>query len=505
MPGTEVNSLPMSVAVRFEGISKSYPGVRALHDVTLDIREGSVHALMGENGAGKSTLGKILAGLIQKNEGSISLFGKKTEIRNPGDAVSAGIGMVHQELLFCDNMTVAENLCLSDLPRKAGFLIDRQAMVSEAKSALDKIKTVVDPTARLGSLPVAQQQMVQIAGALHQGAKILVFDEPTSSLSYSESERLFELIDDLKARGVTCIYVSHRMSEIFRLCDTITVLRDGEHIVTKPASEFTPDTLATAMIGREMVVKPSQAAEPGETLLKVSGLSSPGRFSEVSFEVRAGEVLGIAGLVGAGRTETVEAIFGLDKNSTGVVSVRGDTSKIRNPREAIKKKIGLVPEDRKRHGLVLGMKIRENITLPILSKVSSAGVMSPVKEKQISQSFFDRLRIKAPNAEYSVLGLSGGNQQKVVIAKWAASNCDVLIVDEPTRGVDVGAKSEIYDILREIVQDNKAVIMVSSELAELIEVATRILVFRNGKVVAELQKEEANEERIIRLMTGVDA
>lgn len=495
----------MAVAVRFEGISKTYPGVRALHQVTLEIQEGSVHALMGENGAGKSTLGKILAGLIQKNEGTIALFGKKTEIRNPGDAVSAGIGMVHQELLFCDNMTVAENLCLSELPRKAGFLIDRQAMIKEAKSALDKIRTVVDPHARLGSLPVAQQQMVQIAGALHQGAKILVFDEPTSSLSFSESERLFELIDDLKTRGVTCIYVSHRMSEIFRLCDTITVLRDGEHIVTKPATEFTPDTLATAMIGREMVVKPTADTAAGETLLKVSGLTSPGKFSDVSFEVKAGEVLGIAGLVGAGRTETVEAIFGLDKHSAGIVSVKGDTSKIRSPREAITKKIGLVPEDRKHHGLVLGMKIRENITLPILDRVSSIGFVNRPKEKQVSQSYFDRLRIKAPNAEYEALGLSGGNQQKVVIAKWTASNCDVLIVDEPTRGVDVGAKSEIYDILREIVSDNKAVIMVSSELAELIEVATRILVFRNGKVVAELKKEEANEERIIRLMTGVDA
>jgi len=489
--------------LKLTGISKQYPGVVALNGVDLEVRRGSVHALMGENGAGKSTLGKVICGLIHPETGTIAFEGHEVRFHDPGDAVKAGIGMVHQELLFCENLSVAENLCLGDTPHK-GWLVDRTQMVERAREALNRIGAQIDPTERLGALPVAVQQMVQIAGAVAKGAKVLIFDEPTSSLSYSESERLFELIGQLKADGVTCIYVSHRMNEIFRLCDTITVLRDGKLVETRPASEYTNDSLVAAMIGRELLRDGGDvSAGGGDVALKVTGLTSPGKFHDISFEVRNGEVLGFAGLVGAGRTEVVEAIFGLDAAATGTVTVHGESLSMKNPQAAIKHRVGLVPEDRKRHGLVLGMKIRENETLPILGRLARLGFVRRGEERETAGKYFDRLRVKAPGLESAVGGLSGGNQQKVVIAKWVAAECDVLMVDEPTRGVDIGAKTEIHDILREITASGKAVLMVSSELPELIKMSTRILVFRNGQIAGELTHAEADEEKLIRLMTGV--
>lgn len=492
----------MPTAVRFENISKAYPGTQALDQVSLAIEKGTVHALMGENGAGKSTLGKILAGLVSRDGGKIFIDDEKIDLRSPHDAAKFGIGMVHQELLFCDNLTVAENLCLADTPRN-GPLVDRGELLRRAKEALARVNARVEPSVRLGSLPVAQQQMVQIAGALHVGAKILIFDEPTSSLSFSESEQLFELIDQLKAEGVTCIYVSHRMSEIFRLCDAISVLRDGQHVVTKPASEFTSDSLAAAMIGRELVASEGEPIPVGEVALKVDNLSSRGKFEDVSFELRKGEILGMAGLVGAGRTEVVQAIFGLDSEASGTVTLGSEKLILGNPQRAIRRKLGLVPEDRKRHGLVLSMKIRENITLSILNRLAMIGFVGRGHEATTAREYFDRLRIKAPSLEYQTLGLSGGNQQKVVIAKWAAAECDVLMIDEPTRGVDVGAKAEIYEIVREIARQGKAVIMVSSELTELLQVSSRMLVFRERRIVAEMVTSEATEEKVVRLMVGL--
>lgn len=492
----------MSAIFELRGITKLYPGVVALDSVDLDIEAGSVHALMGENGAGKSTLGKVICGLIQPDEGSIQFESRAAQFHDPGDAAKAGIGMVHQELLFCENLTVAENLCLGDTPRNGPF-VDRAAMRARAEEALGRIGAQVDPMARLGALPVAVQQMVQIAGAVAKGAKVLIFDEPTSSLSHTESERLFELIDQLKAEGVTCIYVSHRMNEIFRLCDTITVLRDGKKIVTKPASEFTHDSLVSAMIGRELSFEPDRAVhEFGDTALSVVGLSSPKKFENVNFSLKKGEILGFAGLVGAGRTETVEAIFGLDPLARGEVQLGGSKYKLECPSRGIDRGLGLVPEDRKRHGLVLGMRIRENETLPILSRMSKLGFIQASKERKTAKAYFDRLRVKAPSPESVTGGLSGGNQQKVVMAKWLAADCDVLMVDEPTRGVDIGAKAEIHQILREIAASGKAVLMVSSELPELLKMADRIIVFRSGQIVGELNREEADEEKLIRLMTG---
>ncbi len=492
----------MNPILELRGITKRYPGVTALDSVDVAIQPGAVHALMGENGAGKSTLGKVICGLIHPDAGTVVFKGQEARFSDPGEAVRAGIGMVHQELLFCENLTVAENLSLGDMPRR-GVLVHRQEMATRAQEALVRIGAKVDPHARLGALPVAVQQMVQIAGAVAKGAEVLIFDEPTSSLSHAESERLFELIDQLKADGVTCIYISHRMNEIFRLCDAITVLRDGKHVVTKPTSEFDHDSLVAAMIGRDLLKSESRANELGEIALSISNLSSPGKFQDVSFQVRKGEVLGLAGLVGAGRTEVVEAVFGLDRRATGRVEVLGQELRIGSPQRAISRRVGLVPEDRKRHGLVLGMRIRENETLPILPRLARLGFVQRGKERDTAQKYFDRLRIRAPGLESVTGGLSGGNQQKVVLAKWLAAECDVLMVDEPTRGVDIGAKSEIYDILREVTASGKAILMVSSELPELIAIADRILVFRNGSVVGEVRRVEATEEKLIRLMTGV--
>jgi len=492
----------MSAILQLRGITKRYPGVTALDSVDVDVQQGSVHALMGENGAGKSTLGKVICGLIHPEEGSIELQGKPVHFPDSGAAIRAGIGMVHQELLFCENLSVAENLCLGDTPRK-GLFVDRSEMSTRAKAALDRIGATVSPQARLGALPVAVQQLVQIAGAVAKGARVLIFDEPTSSLSHSESGRLFALIDQLKADGVTCIYVSHRMNEIFRLCDTITVLRDGKHVATKPASEFNHDSLVSAMIGRDLEARESSSSNIGEVALQVKDLCSPPKFANVSFEVRNGEVLGLAGLVGAGRTEVLEALFGLDKKATGEVLVHGQPLTLGKPQRAIGNRIGMVPEDRKRHGLVLGMKIRENETLPILPRLARLGFIRRGAERVTADKYFKRLRVKAPGMESITGGLSGGNQQKVVLAKWLAAECDVLMVDEPTRGVDIGAKAEIYEILREVVQSGKAVLMVSSELPELINMADRILVFREGSVVGEVPRADATEEKLIRLMTGV--
>ena len=492
----------MTPILELKGITKHYPGVTALDAVSISVGEGSVHALMGENGAGKSTLGKVICGLVHPDEGAMLLNGQAVRFADPGDAVRAGIGMVHQELLFCENLSVEENLSLGDMPCH-GMFVDRLELEKRANAALARIGVALDTGARLGALPVAVQQMVQIAGAVAKGARVLIFDEPTSSLSHSESERLFELIDQLKSEGVTCIYISHRMNEIFRLCDTITVLRDGRHVVTKPTSEFDHDSLVAAMIGRKLDGSFEHATAVGEVALEVRDLVSPGRFRNVTFELRNGEILGLAGLVGAGRTEALEAIFGLDPAAQGDIRVHGSPLGIGRVGRAIDRRVGMVPEDRKRHGLILGMRIRENETLPILPRLAKLGFIQRRREKDTALKYFERLRIRAPGMESVTAGLSGGNQQKVVLAKWLAAECDVLMVDEPTRGVDVGAKSEIHEILRELTLAGKAVLMVSSELPELIKISDRILVFRGGEIVGEVSRAEASEERLIRLMTGV--
>ncbi len=468
-------------AVQARGITKRFPGVLALDDISLDVASGSCHALLGENGAGKSTLGKILAGIYTPDGGEIVLDGQPMRFRSPRDAGEAGVAMVHQEPTFCENLTVAENLCLGDLPRK-GIWLDEKEALRRAQGWLDAVAAGVDPRRRLGELPIGKRQLVQIASALGRGARVLVFDEPTSSLSRGEADRLMEIVKELKARGTTCLYVSHRLEEIFALCDTVTVLRDGRLVDTVPLAGLTREDLVRMMIGRELAASLAEHDEfaQGDELLRVEGLSSPGRVQSISFSVRGGEILGFAGLVGAGRTEAMEAIFGLDPQAAGEVSVRGKPVPLGGSGRAMKMGLGLVPEDRKRQGLVLGMSIKENVSLPTLSRLATLGWVRGRRERAVVGQYFDRMRVRAPGIDTAAMGLSGGNQQKLVLAKWLAADCDVLLVDEPTRGVDVGAKAEIHNLLRDLAVSGKAVIVVSSDLPELLALATRVLVMREA-------------------------
>ncbi len=487
--------------IKVTGVWKAFPGVQALRDVSVDFRAGECHALMGENGAGKSTLGKLLAGLYRPDQGEVRVDGRPVHFRGPAEAAALGIAIVHQELLFCENMTVAENLCLADLPHR-GIWVDDAQMQERAKGYLALIGADLDPRQRLGELPIAKQQLVQIAGAVGRGARAILFDEPTSSLSQGEAERLLALIQDLKARGVLCIYVSHRMDEVLRIADRVTVLRDGDLVATRDASDLSQAELVRLMIGRDLAASQFEPGTSGEEILQVRGLSSAGRFQDVSLALRRGEILGLAGLVGAGRTEVAEAAFGLDPYVSGEVRFRGEPIRDLRPSEMLRRGVGLVPEDRKRHGLVLSLSARENISLPILDRLARGGWVSRSREDGVVGKFFDRMRVKAPSPESLAAGLSGGNQQKLVLAKWLAADCEALLVDEPTRGVDVGAKAEIHALLKELAAEGKAVLLISSELPELLALSDRILVMREGRIVAELPG-RSTEEAVMKEMAGV--
>jgi ABC-type sugar transport system ATPase subunit len=496
--------MPDAPIVEFQHITKRFPGIVALSDVSFTIQEGSCHALVGENGAGKSTLGKILGGIHAGDGGQILLDGKPVHFSSPTAALRAGIGIVHQELAFCENMSVAENLCLENLPRVGPFYSLHKS-VDRAREMLKTIGSDIDVTQTLGELTVSQQQMVQIAAAVGRGARVIVFDEPTSSLSQQEVELLFTLIRRLQSEGVTAIYVSHRMPEIFTLCDTITVLRDGRHVATRPVKGLSEDELVEMMIGRRLdqYFPTHLGATLGEERLRVEHYSSPGKFTDINFTLHAGEVLGLAGLVGAGRTELVQALFGLDPRARGHVFLSGKPVAIHTPQQAIRHGVGLVPEDRKRHGLVLSMSARENMTLPILRSLAILGWINRRRDRAIADKFFKELQVRAANSDVLAASLSGGNQQKIVLAKWLAAECPVLFLDEPTRGVDVGAKAEIHALIDELARQGTAIILVSSELPEVINLATRILVLRLGRQVAELTREEANQDILLRLMAGI--
>jgi ABC-type sugar transport system ATPase subunit len=490
--------------VRFRGITKRFPGITALHDVAFDVVQGSCHAICGENGAGKSTLGKILAGLLAPDGGTMELDGTAVRFASPRDALLAGVAMVHQELAFCDNLTVGDNLCLRSIPKRNGF-VDSAAMRARALALLGAVGARIDPDRRMHALSVAEQQMVQIAAAVGAGAKVIVFDEPTSSLGDAEAGQLFALIAQLRERGVTQLYVSHRMHEVFALCDTITVLRDGQHVSTQQATELTESALVAQMIGRELAeyLASHVATVRGDERLRVTGLSSPGRFSDISFAVHAGEVVGLAGLVGAGRSEIARAIFGLDPKARGQITVRGRDEVIRNPRDAMCLGIGFVPEDRKKQGLVLGMRSRENATLPTLRNFARAGWIDRRKETTAVATSFQRVGLRS-GRESAVQTLSGGNQQKVVLSKWLTANSDLLILDEPTRGVDVGAKAELHAWIDQRASEGAAVLLISSELPELLSLSSRVLVLRNGNLRGELSRAHATQSAVLRLMAGLD-
>ena len=498
-----LNAKPEPI-VRFEGIVKRFPGIVALHDVSVDVMPGSIHGLVGENGAGKSTLGKVLSGIHPFDEGRIFYEGRQVRFGGPDEALAAGIGVVHQELSFCENMTVAENLCLEKLPARFGF-VSRPRMKERARKLLATIGADIDESRRIGELTIGRQQLVQIAAAVGRGARVIIFDEPTSSLSQAEADRLYTLIRDLQSRGVTSLFVSHRMQEIFQLCDTVTVLRDGGVVGTLPTADLDEDRLVEMMIGRkvEAYYPAHLAAATGELLLNVNAFNSPGKFRDVAFEVRAGEVVGMAGLVGSGRTEVAQALFGLDPASSGDIAVRGKPARLCNAADAIRAGLGLVPEDRKRHGLVLSMSCRGNTSLPILERIARAGWINLKKEAALVDKYFSRMKVRTRGADTVVAALSGGNQQKVVLAKWLAAECRVLILDEPTRGVDVGAKAEIHALIDELARDGAAVLLISSDLPEVINLSTRILVMRNGRIAGEVPRKDATQDTLMRLMAGI--
>jgi ABC-type sugar transport system ATPase subunit len=494
------------MSVAFDHVSKRFPGALALEDVTFSIAAGTCHALCGENGAGKSTLGKILGGIHRPDSGQVIVEGRAADFAGPQAALRAGIGIVHQELAFCDNLTVAENLCLGALPSTATF-VSRPEMVRRATGMLAATGAEIDVRRPMRELTIGQQQVVQIAAAIGGGARIIVFDEPTSSLSQHEAERLYDLIDRLRKRGVTAIYVSHRMDEIFRLCDAVTVLRDGRHVDTRPIASVDRSTLVEMMIGRRLdeYFPAHVQAKPGQELLRVEGLSSPAGFRDVSFTVRAGEVLGLAGLVGAGRSEIAQALFGLDPHATGRVFAGGQPVDLTSPHAAMSQGLGLVPEDRKRQGLVLSMSAMGNTTLATLTRLSRFLFIRRAEERRQARTYFDRLRVRAASPDVIAAGLSGGNQQKLVLAKWLAAECRILILDEPTRGVDVGAKAEIHALIDRLAADGCAVILISSELPEVLHLSTRILVLREGRIAGELPREDATQAAVMRLMAGVAA
>jgi ribose transport system ATP-binding protein len=493
-----------TAAVRFEHITKRFPGVQALSDVSLTVTAGSCHALCGENGAGKSTLGKILAGVYSPDDGRVVIGDQDVRFDGPRDALRAGVGMVHQELAFCDNLTVGENLCLGALPSRAGF-VDRRARDERARAMLAEIGAEIDVTRQLGKLPLAQQQVVQIAVAVGNGARIIVFDEPTSSLSQVEAERLYRLIDRLKARGVTCIYVSHRMPEVYRLCDTISVLRDGRHVATRAATDLPEADLVQLMIGRPLAEYLPQHHDAGsrQELLRVERLSG-NRFEDVSFSLHAGEVVGLAGLVGAGRSDLAAALFGVEPATSGRIVVRGREERIAAPSDAIRLEIGLVPEDRKRQGLVQSESGRRNTSLPVLDRLSRFGWLDQSEERRVVNEYFQMLRVRTPDVDAPVAGLSGGNQQKVVLARWLAARSKILILDEPTRGVDVGAKAEIHALIADLARQGAGVLLISSELPELLSLSTRILVLRAGRLVGEVAVAGATQDGLLRWMAGIE-
>jgi len=483
-------------------ITKDFPGVRALDGVTLEVRRGEVHALVGENGAGKSTLVKILSGAVVREGGEIRIDGRSVEITSPHSAQQLGVSMIYQEFNLVPHLTVAENIFLGREPQLLPGVIDWGRMYREAAAVLDRLGVSIDVRAPVSRLSVAQKQMVEIAKAISAQAKLIVMDEPSATLTERELARLFELIRQLRAEGVSIIYISHRLEEIFEIADRVTVLRDGQLIGTHLVRDVTKDDIIRMMVGRQLTAQiPKRDVEIGQQALRVEGLSG-GIVRDVSLVVRAGEIVCLTGLVGAGRTEVARLIFGAEPKLTGRVFVRGRELRIRNPRDAIRYGIGFVTEDRKEQGLVLGLTVRENVTLAHLDLLSYCGFIRRQQERAAAGRFIHRLRIRTPSPEQLTRNLSGGNQQKVVLAKWLLTESRVLLFDEPTRGIDVGAKAEIYQLMGELAASGVAMLMITSELPEVIGMADRILVMHEGRIAAEIPRAGATQEKIMFYATG---
>lgn len=485
--------------LQVQGLTKSFSGVKALDQVPLAVRKGEVHALMGENGAGKSTLMKILIGLLSADSGKIIFEGAELAAGHVREVMKRGISMIHQEMLAVPELTVAQNIFLGRETNGRLFRwLDDRALTNQAGALLREMDIQIDPSLKMKHLSVAQMQMVEIAKAISNNAKVIIMDEPTSALSEKEVATLFRLIKDLTAKGVAIIYISHKMEEITALADTITVLRDGKYIDTRPASELDMDTLITMMVGRKIEsLFPASAIQRGKEILSVKELSRQGQFADISFAVHEGEVLGFGGLMGAGRTEVARTIFGLDQPDSGQIYIRGEHADIQSPQDAIRRGIGYVSEDRKGFGFIPRLSVRENITLASLSVHAKGGLIQAASESTAADRMIADLRIKAASPEQFVTFLSGGNQQKVVIGKMLLSSPSIIILDEPTRGIDIGAKAEIYKLIHQLKEAGKAIILISSELPELLGLSDRILVMAKGKKTAELSTREASQETVM--------
>ena len=489
-------------AVQLKGITKTFPGVNALNDVSFDVRQGEVHALMGENGAGKSTLMKVLAGVYEPNKGAIRLSGVEQRFKSPRDAQDAGIRMIYQELTVLPNLDVGRNMLLGREPQRAG-VIDRKALYAQAQTILRSLNLQLDPRTPLERLSIGQRQMVEIARAVAANPSVIVMDEPTSSLGRSEDEALFSLIATLKARGVAIIYISHRMEEVFALADRITVLKDGQLVGTRVAQEVTEAALIEMMIGRKLEKAVRNSVKQSvDVVLEVRRLSGGPRVKDVSFDLHRGEVLGLAGLVGAGRTETARMIFGADRRSGGEIILEGQPLAFSNPREAIERGVMYVPEDRKALGLVVMHSVRQNMALPSLPRLSKLGVIDERAISALTDEYIKRLNIRTPSGRQIIELLSGGNQQKVVLAKWLAMRPRVLILDEPTRGIDVNAKAEVFALVREVAAQGVSVLLISSETPEVLRESDRIVVFHEGRVSGELEAATATEAAVVSLAFG---
>ncbi len=495
--------------LEMKGVCKSFPGVKALDHAQLRLRPGTVHALMGENGAGKSTLMKCMFGIYKMDEGEIFFEGKKVEIGDPMEALKMGIAMVHQELQPIPARTVGENIFLGRYPMKKalGFIpiVDHKKMYEDTEALLKKVRMDFDPRQMLGELSVSQMQSVEIAKAVSANCKVLILDEPTSSLTHNEVEALFRIIDDLKQEGVSIVYISHKMDEILRISDEVTIMRDGQYIGTWESKGLTTDMIITKMVGRELTnLFPTRENVPGEVVFEVENFTSinPKSFRNVNFKLRKGEILGVGGLVGAQRTELMEGLFGIRSHTTGTIKYNGKELKIHRPKDAIDQGIAMLTEDRRATGILGVLSVADNISVASLNQYLDWGFcLNNKKIEQLVQDNVEKMNIKTPSSKTLIQSLSGGNQQKVLIGRWLANNPDVLILDEPTRGIDVGAKYEIYCIIAELAKQGKSIIMISSEMAELIGMSDRVMVMCDGRVTGFIDGKDATQENIMELAT----
>ncbi|MFP3154444.1 sugar ABC transporter ATP-binding protein [Lachnospiraceae bacterium ZAX-1] len=488
------------VILTMEGIDKAFPGVQALSKVHLEVKRGEVHALMGENGAGKSTLMKVLTGIYSKDAGTITYEGKEVEFTNPRDAQEAGIAIVHQELNMMNHLTVAQNIFIGREMMR-GKLINDKKMNEEASKLFKLLNIEIDPTMKMGDLTVGKQQMCEIAKAISRELKLIVFDEPSAALTETEIKELFKIINKLKEESkLGIIYISHRMDEIKVITDRVTVMRDGEYVGTLITKDCTKDDIIQMMVGRTIYENPkekSNVTKDAPVVLKVENLNAGRMVRNVSFELRRGEILGFSGLMGAGRTETARALFGADPIESGDIYIKGKKITIKSPADAVAAGIGYLSEDRKRYGIVVDQTVAQNTTMASLDIFMKGIFIDKKKEAKVAQEYVDALQTKTPSVETPVVSLSGGNQQKVVIAKWLARNCDILIFDEPTRGIDVGAKSEIYHLMNELAKQGKSILMISSEMTEILRMSDRVIVMCEGKKTGEIAIEEASQETIM--------